>query len=78
MKKKSSQNLYVELLVTIFVAFVLSLVVATVLVFIVGQFGTVTQSATSWINAASSALAGLAIGYRLNTILAHVPKTRKK
>ena len=78
MKKKTSQNLYLELLFTIVVAFLLSLVVAAVLLFIVSQFGKVSQSATNWINAASSALAGLAIGYRLNTILANVPKKRKK
>ncbi len=78
MKKKSSQNLYLELTFTIVVAFALSLAVAALLAFIVGQFGTVSQGASNWINAVCSALAGLAIGYRLNTLLAAVPKTRKK
>lgn len=58
-----------ELITTVIVAAVLSLLFSVMTLFIVGNIGSVSIEGTQWINMISGSLFGLIVGYKLNILI---------
>jgi predicted membrane protein len=65
---KSTPKFITELIITIVIAGILSGIAALLLAFITGNAGTFNESVAT-INAMSSVVFGLIIGYKLNSLL---------
>mgnify|MGYP000846783371 CR=1 FL=1 len=77
-KKKSYSQPYVELALSVLVAFALSTTIAIILAFIATSMGYFTQEISIWINTVSTLAAGLIVGYQLNVLLTVHGKTKGK
>ena len=78
-KKNSNAQPYIELCLSVLVAFALSTLIAIILAFVATSLGYFTHEISIWINTLSSLVAGLVVGYQLNALLVtHTKPKRKK
>lgn len=73
---KNPSKFITDLIVTVIIALLLAAVIEGVLLFIVGNLGTIGQSDWMWINTTGSVVAGLLVGYKLNALVADTKKKK--
>lgn len=69
-----------ELITTVIVSAVLSLLFSVLSLFVIGNLGTINVEQTQWLNMISGSLFGLIVGYKLNNLIHEhkAPVVKKK